>query len=97
MSNKEALKLWNFYVDRGRSGFIEGVFAATDESLEGLIGKSIYIDEPLGKHSEFSSILKRDMFTELTDDQDFIRKAIEYGISNYGHNPFDHVNEEGGF
>lgn len=36
---------------------------------------------------------KKIFFTELTDDQEFIKKAEEYGIARSGHVPFDYIDE----
>lgn len=45
-------KLWKYYVDFGRMGQIASTFFATEEEIEYLKTKTIYLDDVLGKHSE---------------------------------------------
>ena len=44
--------LWKFHWDCGRAGDVEGLFIATEEEVENLIGSEVYFGEILGKHSE---------------------------------------------
>jgi len=87
--------LWNFYIDCGRSGSIEGLFVATEEEVENLIGKRIYIDEPLGKHSEVSGTIEKHEITKLELDSETVDKVSRIlGSTWSGFNPFDYVREE---
>ena len=45
-------KLWKYYLDFGRNGQIASTFFATEEEIEQLKTKTIYMDDVLGKHSE---------------------------------------------
>lgn len=87
-------KLYKFYWDCGRMGDVEGVFSATDKEIENALGKRIYFGEILGKHSEIYGDLDKEDLTVLTDDQDFIKKANDYGLLPTGHNPLDYLPEE---
>lgn len=87
-------KLYRFYWDCGRMGNLEGIFVSTDEALASIVGKRIYFGEVLGKHSEIYGDFEMDDVEELTDDQGFITKAIEYGLIPTGFNPFDYLEEE---
>ena len=84
--------LYRFQADFGRAGSVEGVFVATKSQVKKALGKQIYLGEVLGKHSE----VVLDPFSEedialLTDDQEFIAKAIEYGLTDIGINPLNYL------
>lgn len=87
------LGLYKFFWDCGRNGNLEGVFVATAEEVEDLIGKDVYFGEVLGKHSEIYGTIERGDLDLLTEDQDFIEKAQSYGIDYSGYNPFDYISE----
>ena len=80
-------KLYAYNYDCGRMGEIEGTFISNDETLNKLKDKTAYFGEALGKHSDIADYDWFDNVTELTDDQDFITKAIEYGIAHFGYSP----------
>ncbi len=86
-------KLCRFYWDCGRQGSLEGTFVASEDDLQKAIGQKLYFGEVLGKHSEIYGKLEEKDITILTDDQDFIQKAIEYGLVPCGYNPFDYLPE----
>lgn len=90
----EPLKLCKFYWDCGRMGDVEGIFVACDRQIENALGKRIYFGEILGKHSEIYGDLNKEDLTILTEDQDFIKKAVEYGILPTGFNPLDYLSED---
>jgi len=85
------LKLWKFYWDCGRNGNLNGIFVATKEQIDYIVGREVYFGEVLGKHSEIYGVIELEDFTELTDDQEFIEKAINYGLVPNGFNPFNYV------
>lgn len=80
-------KMYKFRVSFGRHGTIEGVFVATPEDVADALGVTVDFYEPWGKHSSATHTLSAEDFTVLTEDQDFIAKARQYGISHHGENP----------
>ena len=86
--------LYRFYWDCGRNGDLEGIFWSTPEDVSNLVGKRLYFGEVLGKHSEIYGDFQIEDVEILTDDQDFIDKAIEYGLVPTGFNPFGYISEE---
>jgi hypothetical protein len=87
-------KMYKFFWDYGRMGEVEGIFVADEETVKNAIGKNIYFGEILGKHSEVYGNLTEKDLTVVTDDQDFIEKAILYGIDSSGYNPLSYLPEE---
>lgn len=61
------MPLWDFYLDYGRMGELEGTFEATEEEVETAIGKTVWWSEELGKHSEDEFTLTREMITPHKD------------------------------
>lgn len=66
--------LYRFCWDCGRAGDVEGVFIASHDELENIIGKEVYFGEILGKHSEVYGIVERDEVKLISNDQDLISK-----------------------
>lgn len=87
------MKLFKFYLDCGRMGELEGIFAATEEEIDKAVGETVNFGEVLGKHSDISFRLEKDHFELLTGDQDFIKKATEYKLIPSGHNPLSYLEE----
>lgn len=88
--------IYNFFMDCGRMGDVEGTFVANKEDVQKAIGKYIYFGEILGKHSEVSCNLDEGCLTLVTEDQEFISKFEEImgeGWSS-GHNPMDHLPDD---
>lgn len=85
--------IYRFYWDCGRQGDLQGVFAATPEQIEKLIGQHVNFGEVLGKHSEVHGTIDEDDIELATSDQDFVKRAIEYGLVPNGHNPLDYFEE----
>lgn len=86
-------KLWQFYWNCGRMGDLEGLFVATQEEIDIILGEEIYFGEVLGKHSEIYGTLAKEDLTLKSDDEEFITKlqevlGVERTIS--GFNPFDY-------
>jgi len=86
--------LYRFHWDCGRMGDVESVFAAEPEEVKAALGKQVYFGEILGKHSEVNGVLGEEDLTLLTEDSEFVRKAIEYGVVPVGHNPLSYLNED---
>lgn len=88
------LKLYSFFWDCRRQGFLDGLFIAEEKDVERLIGRTVYFGEVLGKHSDVFGTIQREEIKELSDDQDFISKLQEcVGRDDTisGYNPFDYI------
>lgn len=86
------MNLYNFYWDCGGMGDLEGLFAATKEQVDAIIGKRIYFGEVLGKHSEISRDISNDDLTILAIDEsvvDILVKAVGRTTIS-GFNPLDY-------
>jgi len=73
-------------------GDLEGLFAATKEQVDAIIGKRIYFGEVLGKHSEISRDISNDDLTILAIDEsvvDILVKAVGRTTIS-GFNPLDY-------
>ena len=57
------MPLWDFELDYGRMGVLHGTFEATEEEIEEAIGKTVWWDEELGKHSNDEFVLEKSMIT----------------------------------
>ena len=88
--------IYEFYWDCGRMGDVEGVFIEDTETVNKLIGKTIYFGEILGKHSEIYGTLDEGDLTIKSDDQEFIEKCIEvFGEGTIsGYNPVDYYDPD---
>lgn len=77
-------------------GEVEGVFIASHDELETVIGKEVYFGEILGKHSEVYGTVERDDVELISDDQDFIYKLEEVfkGKTVSGYNPIDYYEQQ---
>ena len=80
-------KLWKFEWESNYS-FIGGLFCATDEEIENLIGKEIYLGEYDGKHSEVHGTIDKDDITFVSDNPIVIET-----IGNFGINPLEFLGE----
>lgn len=76
--------LYRWHVDYGRMGDLEGLFVAEDYDLQAALGKTVYLGEVLGKHSEVTFTLEPRLVTRVTDDPDFIQRAEDMGIVPIG-------------
>lgn len=89
--------LYNFYLDCGRMGSLDGLFVASPEEVEAAIGKEAYFGEVLGKHSEISVIVLEENITLVSDDQDKVEWLVEVTGGNTtisGFNPLEYIEEE---
>ncbi len=80
-------KLWKFQWD-SIYAFIGGLFTATDDEIENLIGKEIYLGEYEGKHSEVYGTIDKKDITFVSDNPVVIDSIGEFGI-----NPLDFLEE----
>ena len=89
------MKLWTWNIDCGRMGELTGAFFATNEELERALGYEIWLDEPLGKHSEITVELERDQFEALEISEQSIAVITEkFGITLSGFNPVEIAEEQ---
>lgn len=94
----EQLNLYKLFVDYGRSGEIEGLFAATEEDITAAYGKQVYLGGALGKHSEVYFYLDPEMIERLEVSPEAVAqivKAVGHG-SISGYNPLEYIEEEEG-
>ncbi len=87
-------QLYSFCWDCGRSGSISGLFVAQEDEVIDAISQYVHFGEVLGKHSSISGYLEAIDFEVVTADQDFIDKAIEYGVTPRGFNPLEYLDDE---
>ena len=88
--------LVRFYWDCGRQGDLEGLFVTTRAELEKTYDRNVYFGEVLGKHSEVYGVVEENDYTIVTDDQDFMKKFVEYVGSGTvsGYNPMDYLDDD---
>lgn len=88
-------KLFGFSADCGRMGILDGLFIATQEQVDEIIGKDVYFGEVLGKHSDIEITMNEDDFAEITDDQDLINQLEKLFKSTTlcGYNPLNYYEE----
>lgn len=82
----ERLVLWRFYWDCGRQGEVEGLFKATKEEVENVIGKDVDFGEILGKHSEVYGTIEDGDIELVSDNPIEVMSAKEFG-----YNPLNYI------
>ena len=65
-------KLWKFHWDCGRQGDLDGVFIATEEEVQSLVGQEVYFGEVLGKHSEVYGTIEQGEITMITNNAEAV-------------------------
>lgn len=84
--------LWKFYWDCHRQGDVTGLFVATEEEVNDLIGKYVYFGEILGKHSEVYGNIEEGEIEKLDLDSETVEKVSKIlGYTWSGYNPLDYV------
>lgn len=81
-------KLWKFEWDSDYA-FIAGLFVATDEEVQSLIGKEVCFGEYEGKHSEVCGTIEEEEITLVSDNP-----VVVETVGNFGLNPLDFVDED---
>lgn len=89
----EKLGIYRFHWDCGRQGDLKGIFIASNKDVKSILGKDIYFGEILGKHSEVYGTIEEGEITLLTDNEEAVKVARDFGLSS-GYNPFDYIGEE---
>lgn len=82
--------IYRFRKEYGRSADIEGVFIATPEDIENIIGTEVYFGEIAGKHSEVSLEMEPEMFTMITDEPLVVNLFRQHQLYS-GINPFEYI------
>ncbi|MCY8810581.1 hypothetical protein P8907_20900 [Bacillus atrophaeus] len=84
--------LYRFFWDCGRSGYLEGLFAATEEDVNSAIGEDIYFGEVLGKHSEVYGVLEEGDIEKLNISPEAVAEVSKFLGSKWsGFNPLEYV------
>lgn len=84
--------LWEFNLDCGRMGYLEGLFVATENEINKIIGKKVYFGEVLGKNSEIYEEIKKNDFKKIDLDSEIVEKVSKIlGLNWSGYNPLDYV------
>jgi len=89
-------KLYRFYWNCGRMGYIDGMFIADEQEVESKIGSRVYFGEVLGKHSDISGKLDQEDLSILSEDQDKIvwLKEVTGGNNTVsGYNPLEYIED----
>jgi hypothetical protein len=98
------MRLYEFDLDCGRMGRLQGLFICNPEILERFIGQRVLFVEMLGKHSEIEWEISTDEITEKPASDGDIETLIRvlkpkqaWGVEIYtvsGVNPLLHIEEE---
>lgn len=88
----ESKKLYKFNLDCGRQGNLQGLFVATPQEMNQLMGKSVSFGEVLGKHSYVEATMESKMFTMIEDDSDKV-EWFEKVVRSTGHSPLDYLSD----
>lgn len=87
--------LWRFFWDCGRQGEIEGLFVATEEEVDNIIGEFVDFGEILGKNSEIYGTIEYGEINKVDASLDFIQEGLGlFGYTWSGYNPFNFLREE---
>jgi hypothetical protein len=88
-------RLYEFYWDCGRSGSVEGVFIAEEETVNKAIGKEVSFGEILGKHSDVSGTLDKDDLSVREVSQETLEEIEKiFGDTVSGYNPLEYIYDE---
>lgn len=84
-------QLFKFAADCGRSGDIGGIFVATQEEVDNIIGKEVGFGDALGKYSDVYFEIKPEHITKI----DVSAEAVEelhsiLGDTWSGYNPIEY-------
>jgi hypothetical protein len=93
--------IYKFDVQVGRMGDLSGIFVTTKNEIDEIINSEriVYFGECLGKHSDIYFKLKDDMFTLVSDNQDFVNIFNDHDMET-GVNPvsrYQDYKNDGGY
>lgn len=84
--------LWKFHWNCGRSGSLDGLFVATEQEVEDMIGCEAYFGEVLGKHSEVYGQIEQNDIRKLDVSSDSVEEVSKVlGNTWSGFNPMNYV------
>lgn len=85
--------LWKFEWDCGRQGVLNGLFVATEQEAQELIGQQVNFGEVLGKHSEVYGDIEEGEIIKVDLDSKTVEKVTKIiGDSTWsGYNPLEYV------
>jgi hypothetical protein len=90
MSNEE--KRLYYYEDKGRCALIEGRFFALPSQVKKLKGKTVFLGEAEGKHSDVAIRFEPGEIKEVPISSELKKLAEKEGVSLvYGYNPFEYI------
>lgn len=81
--------IYRFYWDCGRNGHLSGIFLATADEVEDLIGREVHFGEVLGKHSDVYGTIEDGEITLVTTDPAAVAVFRKFDLSE-GYNPFSY-------
>lgn len=88
-------QLFKFEWYAGRGGIIGGLFIATQEQVDAIIGKRLWLGEALGKHSEVSGVIEDDEIERVDIDTSAVEVLYEqFGSTISGYNPVERFDDE---
>jgi hypothetical protein len=87
------LAVYRYSEDFGRMGDLSGVFVASKSDVMVAMGKTAYLGEVLGKHSEVHAEISADTITLVTEDPDFVELFQSLRLST-GTNPIARLADE---
>jgi hypothetical protein len=84
--------LWKFEWDCGRQGDLEGLFVATEQEVQELIGQQVNFGEVLGKHSEIYGDIEEGEITKVDLGSETVEKVTKIlGDTWSGYNPLKYI------
>jgi len=87
-------KLFKFDFYKGRGGKIDGLFIATQEEVDSVIGKEVGLGDALGKHSDVYGTVEMSAIENVEINNEAVEFLYEkYGSTISGYNPIDYVEE----
>ena len=81
--------IYRFYWDCYRQGSLEGLFVATDDEVNHIIGQEVYFGEVLGKHSEIFGTVDTEDLQLLTENPEIV-SFFEANEISIGYNPLSY-------
>lgn len=87
-------QLFKFDFYKGRGGKIDGLFVATTEEVNSIIGKEIWLGDALGKHSEVYGTIESNEIERVEISDEAVEALYQkYGSTISGYNPVEYVEE----
>ena len=84
-------KLFSMDRDYGRGGGISGLFIATQQAVDRLVGEELDFGEALGKHSEVIFDVEEGDIVDLDIPEDVVILLWKrLGLTLSGYNPFEY-------